>query len=174
MESIRFSLIRRSSILASNPVSAWYSLPDFDKIKAEHVVPAVQAVIEDASNIVSTVEALERPSLQWNDMMPQMEKALDAVDRAGKTIFHLAAVNDSAELREAHRQAQSDMITFGARVEQSKALFSKYKQVQIGTCTHQALFSSYMFFCDGSSFFETDHWVPLSSSLVAPIPLSQF
>ena len=65
----------------ANPLLDFSGLPRFDAIRAEHVTPAVDALIADARAAVDAVATDPRPPT-WDNVVEPLADALDRLDRA--------------------------------------------------------------------------------------------
>ena len=74
-----------------NPLLDFSGLPRFDRIRAEHVAPAIAALLATARTAVDEVGADSRPPT-WENMVAPTETAFDHLDRAWGAVKHLNAV----------------------------------------------------------------------------------
>ena len=108
----------------NNPLLTQTGLPPFDKIKPEHVAPAVESIIEQGSALLAECESA--PLGDWDALKGPMGK-LDLLFEYGwSPISHLLGVANSDELRDAHEAVLPKVITFSLNLSQSKPLFQRY------------------------------------------------
>ena len=116
--------------LTDNPLYRRPGLPDFDRIKPEHVVPAVEALVAEAEAALGELEAHIEPT--WKSAI----EAADAIDRplddAWSPVRHLMAVKNSPELREAYEAMQPALVALGLRLAQSMAVFRALETLSTG------------------------------------------
>ncbi len=99
-----------SDTAASNPLlhpagSGPFALPDFDRIRPEHALPALKTVLGEARQTLREIEArLAREEASWENLIAPLEAAEARIEQIWGPIAHLNAVLDSDELRPAHAQ----------------------------------------------------------------------
>jgi oligopeptidase A len=113
-----------------NPLMDFSGLPRFDEVRPEHVGPAVQSLITQAS------EALERvvqPSFapRWQDLARELDVATERLGRAWGMVSHLHAVCDTPELRAAYTDALPQVTEFYTRLGADERLYAKYKAIAV-------------------------------------------
>ncbi|MFK7999392.1 MAG: M3 family metallopeptidase [Polyangiales bacterium] len=94
-----------------------------DKVRAEHVVPAIEALIEkalDAIGAISTGEAT------YEGTLGAFEHASEELDLAMTIVSHLESVATSPEMREAHEKAQMLASTFYASIPLNADLYAAF------------------------------------------------
>ncbi len=116
------------SSISDNPLLVDDGLPPFDRIRPEHVVPAVRQVLARAEEGITKLEA---------HLAPTWEGTIEALDRIGRPfqyawgpVSHLMGVLNSSELRAAHEEVLGEMVSFGLRVNQSEPVYSALKQLK--------------------------------------------
>src|SRR5260363_407715 len=87
---------------SSNPLLDFSDLPRFDEIRAEHITPALDALLADAAA---------------------------AIARAWGVVGHLNAAADTPALRAAHAENLPRITRFWSSVGQNRALYQKYKAI---------------------------------------------
>ncbi|MEO7496699.1 MAG: M3 family metallopeptidase [Massilia sp.] len=114
---------------SDNPLLDFSDLPRFDAIKPDHVTPAIDQLIAEASKVV---EALAAPSQQisWDNFVVPLEEATERLGRAWGVINHLNHVVDTPELRAVYNENQPKVTEFWTALSQNEALFDKYKALK--------------------------------------------
>ena len=80
-----------------NPLLDFSGLPQFERIKPEHVAPAIEQLLADGR--ATTAAALSaKPT--WDDFVGPLEDANERIGRAWGQVAHLHAVMDNPPLRE--------------------------------------------------------------------------
>ena len=115
--------------IASNPLLDFSALPRFDAIRPEHVQPAIDALIADASAVVARLEA-PRDDVSWDNFVIPLEDATEKLGRAWGVVNHLNNVVDTPELRAAYNENQPKVTEFWTALAQNEALFAKYKALK--------------------------------------------
>ena len=86
--------------LAANPLLSAGPFPLFDQIRAEHVVPGMKALLEEASATLDEIEAAATADPAWETLADPLERLMDRLGRAWGSVTHLKAVQDTKEPRE--------------------------------------------------------------------------
>ena len=119
--------------VSSNPLLTNTGLPPFNQIEADHVVPAIEQIIEE---IGSRFASLEKNSLEKN-IAPSWDglvAALDALDipfeYAWGPITHLLGVRNNDAMRSAHQTVLPKVVELGLRMSQSRAVYEGLKALR--------------------------------------------
>jgi oligopeptidase A len=110
----------------ANPLLDFSGLPRFDAIKPEHVQPAIDELIANASKVVTELEA-PSANVTWDNFVIPLEDATEKLGRAWGVVNHLNNVVDTPELRAAYNENQPKVTEFWTALAQNEALFAKYK-----------------------------------------------
>lgn len=114
---------------SSNPLLDFSGLPRFEAITPEHVSPAIDQLIADASRVVSELEA-PATDVTWENFVIPLEDATEKLARAWGIVDHLNNVVDTPELRAVYNENQPRMTEFWTALSQNEALFAKYKAIK--------------------------------------------
>ena len=118
--------------LKNNPLLVSEGLPRFDRIQAEHIVPAVQQTLAQAeqrlTEIETTLSNLDRPN--WDDIFTPLEELDRPFDFAWKPVGHLFGVLNSPELRTAYETVLPEVVRFGLRASQSRPIYEAVKRLK--------------------------------------------
>lgn len=113
----------------SNPLLDVGGLVPFDRIRPEHVTPAINKLLEEASATIGQLESSpDKPT--WEGFVEPLESATERLGRCWKTVEHLNAVADSPELRQAYHENLAQVTAFWTQLSQSPVLFSKFKEIR--------------------------------------------
>jgi oligopeptidase A len=118
--------------MTNNPLLDFNDLPLFDRIKPEHVAPAVDALLADAETALQTVTAPGFPA-DWNAISKVLDVASERFSRAWSAVGHLNAVADTPELRAAYNEAMPRVTAFWTRLGSDEQLYAKYKAIDVAT-----------------------------------------
>ena len=127
--------------LAANPLLDFSGLPRFDAVQPEHVAPAIDLLIAQASDALETVVAPGFPA-EWQAMAQVLDVSTERLGRAWGMVGHLNAVADTPELRAAYNAALPVVTEFWTRLGADERLYAKYKLVdkaKLDTAQQQAL-----------------------------------
>jgi oligopeptidase A len=113
----------------SNPLLDFSGLTRFDLIRPEHVTPAIDLLIQRASEVVKQLEAPLDP-LTWDNFVVPLEEATEHLGRAWGVVNHLNHVLDTPELRATYNENQPKVTEFWTMLGQNEALYEKYKALR--------------------------------------------
>ena len=116
----------------NNPLLDFSDTPLFDKIRPEHVIPAVNLLIEQANTALETVTAPEFPA-SWTKISAVLDVATENLSRAWGAVSHLNSVADTPELRAAYNAAMPTVTEFFASLGADERLYAKYKAIEVDT-----------------------------------------
>ena len=111
-----------------NPLLSAAPLPLFDQIRPEHVAPAIDTLLAQASQALDTVTAPDFPA-QWNAIARELDVATEKLGMAWGAVSHLNSVADTPELRAAYNAALPKVTEFWTRLGADEKLFAKYKAI---------------------------------------------
>jgi oligopeptidase A len=113
----------------SNPLLDTSSLPRFDEIRPEHVLPAIRQVIADQRS--------ELDRLLHNGVTPGIDSLVAPVEHMGQElgriwspVSHLQSVLGSRDWREAYKDALPLLTEFGTELSQNPDLQRAYAEVE--------------------------------------------
>ncbi len=111
--------------ISHNPLLQTTGLPAFIAIRAEHIRPAVEQVLErnrsSIEALVSNPKNLQAPD--WDSLMRPLDEADDRLDRIWSTASHLNGVMNTPDIREAYNDCQPMITEYYAELGQNQALF---------------------------------------------------
>ena len=116
----------------TNPLLDFSSLPLFDRIAPEHVAPAVDALLADASSALETVTHADFPA-RWSDIAKVLDVATEKLGCSWGAVSHLNSVADTPELRAAYNAALPKVTEFFTRLGADERLYAKYKAIDVAT-----------------------------------------
>ncbi len=96
---------------SDNPLLHLKTLIPFDRIRGEHVEPAMHALITEAKQRLAALESSTGPRTFANTMTA-LEHITEDVEMANGVISHLESVATTPELRDAYAAVQSPMSEF--------------------------------------------------------------
>ncbi len=114
--------------LMNNPLLSFTDLPLFDQITPEHVAPAMDVLLADASAALETVTAPDFPA-GWTDIAAVLDVTTEKLGRAWGAVSHLNSVADTPELRAAYNEALPKVTEFFTRLGADERLYAKYKAI---------------------------------------------
>ncbi|WP_295376625.1 M3 family metallopeptidase [uncultured Pseudacidovorax sp.] len=118
--------------MTSNPLLDFSDLPLFDRIRPEHVAPAIDALLKQAEAALEQVTAPDFPS-EWMAIARVLDVATERLGRAWGAVGHLNAVADTPALRAAYNEAMPRVTAFWTRLGADERLYAKYKAIDVTT-----------------------------------------
>jgi oligopeptidase A len=116
----------------SNPLLDASDLPLFDRIRPEHVAPAMEALLGAAAAALEHVTATDFPA-DWSAIARELDVTTEKLGRAWGAISHLNSVADTPELRAAYNEALPRVTEFWTRLGADERLYAKYKAIDPST-----------------------------------------
>jgi len=113
-----------------NPLLQKAGIPQFDKIKPEHVASAVRHCIAEAEKELAEIES--NAVATWDDLLAPLEELDQPFEQSWGPVQHLLSVKNSPELREAYEQVLEDVVSFGLKIGQSQPIYEALKAVKSG------------------------------------------
>jgi oligopeptidase A len=117
--------------LAQNPLLAKAGTPQFHRIKAAHIVPAVRFMLVRAEEALHRIEAGITPT--WAGAVEAFEPLNRMLERAWGPVTHLFGVMNTDALRQAYETVRPEVVRFGLRVSQSEAAYKALKALKGGS-----------------------------------------
>ncbi|MGD1990361.1 MAG: oligopeptidase A [Chromatiales bacterium] len=115
--------------MADNPLLEEFTLPPFSRIKPEHVVPAIDTLLqENRDQIHHLLETVLKPD--WKNFVEPIERLDDRLNRAWSPVSHMNSVVNSDELREAYNACLPKLSAYATEMGQNADLYRAYKAVQ--------------------------------------------
>ena len=113
----------------SNPLLDTSSLPRFDEIRPEHVLPAIRQVIADQrSELERLLHAGATPGI--DSLVAPVEHMGHELGRIWSPVSHLQSVLGSTDWREAYKEALPLLTEFGTELSQNTDLQRAYAEVE--------------------------------------------
>ena len=109
-----------------NPLlSLGYELP-FDRIRGEHVEPAIRTLLDDARAQVRALVDAPGPRT-YEGTLGALERATERLDRAINVVSHLESVATTPPLRAAYNATQPDVSEFMSSIHLSEGVWGALK-----------------------------------------------
>ena len=115
-----------------NPLLSVAPLPLFDRIRPEHVAPAIAELLDQANAALETVCGVDFAA-QWNAVSRQLDVATEKLGTAWETVSHLNSVADTPDLRAAYNAALPLVTEFWTRLGADERLYARYKAMDVHT-----------------------------------------
>jgi len=113
-----------------NPLLKTDGFPEFDKIRPEHIVPAVRRLIATTEKKLEQLEANIRPT--WAGLIKPLEEMGLPFEYTWAPVRHLLGVKNSEELRKAYETVLGEMVALRLRLQQSRPIYQGIKALMQG------------------------------------------
>ncbi|MBE9167629.1 M3 family metallopeptidase [Pleurocapsales cyanobacterium LEGE 06147] len=114
--------------ITDNPLLMGKGLPPFEKIKPEHVVPAMTQLLKEVEEELAKLEAKVTPT--WSGLVEPLTAIEERLSWSWGIVGHLMGVKNSPELREAYEKIQPEVVKFYNQLSQSKPLYEAFKALR--------------------------------------------
>ena len=111
-----------------NPLLDLQGLPPFDRIRAEHVTPAVDTLLAEANAALEKAVGAAVPD-DYDALSAVLDVATERLSRAWGAVRHLNAVLDTPALRAAYTENLPRITEFHTRLGADERLFAKYRAI---------------------------------------------
>jgi oligopeptidase A len=118
-----------SDELKDNPLLVQRLPVQFDRVKAEHVEPAVHLLLEQVQQRLNDL-ASDRTPRTYEDVVLGLDVLTEPLDFAMSVVRHLEAVSTYPELRAAHNAVQEPVSSFYTSIALNAPLWSSVKTVE--------------------------------------------
>ncbi len=113
-----------------NPLIGNCDLPRFDKIRPEHVRPAVDHVLQSCEALLLQLE--KDPNPDWKKLLDSLETIRRELHNTWSPIQHMIGVKNSPSLREAYEASLPQIVSFSLRLSQSRSIYFGLKRIKEG------------------------------------------
>jgi len=115
----------------TNPLLENTHLPAFDRIKPEHVEPAIDEILSGNRNAYAVLLEQTR-GFTWDTLLSTIEEHEDRLNRAWSPVNHLHAVADRDELRTVYNACLTKLSEYETELRQNETLYLAFKQISEG------------------------------------------
>ena len=123
---VTLKLITMAGVAETNPLfDIEFQIP-FDRIRAEHVEPAVHEWLRQARERIESIIAEREPRTFINTMM-ELDSATEGLEYAMGIVRHLEAVATTPELRAAFNKVQPEVSEFYSSIPLNEGLWRAIK-----------------------------------------------
>ena len=112
----------------SNPLLNSAVLPEFSKIKPEHIQPAVEQAIAKCRDTIEKLLA-DNSQYTWDNLIAPLEEVDDELSKIWSPVSHMNSVVSSDALRDAHDACLPLLSDYGTYVGQHQGLYEAYKSI---------------------------------------------
>ncbi|GGY09912.1 oligopeptidase A [Litchfieldella qijiaojingensis] len=117
--------------MSRNPLLETHTLPPFGEIQPEHVVPAIERLIEDNRAAVENLaERASQAPPSWESLAAPLETLNDRLSQAWSPVSHLNATMNSEPLREAYQACLGMLSEYSTWLGQHEGLCQAYQALK--------------------------------------------
>ena len=114
--------------LDNNPLWTDAPQPVFDDVRAEHVEPAINRLLEELAGRLDELE--RRPADRWEELVHPLEEITNRLEERWGVVLHLMSVRNDDALRAAQEAVQPKVVQFGMRLAQSRAIYERLRALR--------------------------------------------
>ena len=114
--------------MSNNPLLEHHTLPPFEAIRPEHVVPAIEKIIAD--NRQATEALAQQQDVSWQTLAAPLEALEDRLSQAWSPVSHLNSTMNNDALRDAYQQCLAMLSEYSTWVGQNTALFKAFERLR--------------------------------------------
>jgi len=117
--------------MSRNPLLETHTLPPFAEIRPEHVVPAIERILDENRDAIDRLAArAERETPTWESLAAPLEALNDRLSQAWSPVSHLNGTMNNPELREAYQACLARLSEYGTWLGQHEGLFRAYQSLR--------------------------------------------
>jgi oligopeptidase A len=110
----------------NNPLFYAPKLPPFSQIKPEHIVPALEQVLnENRQQIAQLVDSTKH--FTWDNFVQPLNELNDRLNQVWNPISNLHGMIDSPQFREAYNQCLPLLSAYSSELGHNQGLYNGYK-----------------------------------------------
>lgn len=111
----------------TNPLLHNYDLAPYSAIKPEHVVPAIEAILDENRNAIAQIVSQQQDQPTWGGLIVALDEVQARLERAWSPVSHLNAVCNQPELRSAYEACLPKLSEYWTELGQNKGLLRAYQ-----------------------------------------------
>ena len=104
-------------------------LPEFTRIQAEQIEPALDELLKEARELTQTLLD-NNTEYTWDNLIEPLEAVDNELSRMWSPISHMNGVVNSPELRDAYNGCLPKLSEYSTEMGQNKALFKAIEKIQ--------------------------------------------
>nr|WP_163501209.1 oligopeptidase A [Halomonas socia] len=117
--------------MSRNPLLERHTLPPFAEIQPEHVVPAIERLLDDnRAAIERLVVRARREAPTWENLAAPLEALNDQLAQAWSPVSHLNGTMNSEPLREAYQACLAKLSEYSTWLGQHEGLCQAYQALR--------------------------------------------
>ena len=112
----------------TNPLLETSGLPRFADILPEHIVPAIESIMDQNRNMLQAILA-QNSLYSWDNLVVPLEEREDRLNKCWSPIRHLHSVADNEQLRKAYNSCLPKLTDYSTDLMQNQHLYQAYRQI---------------------------------------------
>ncbi|MBZ9558311.1 MULTISPECIES: oligopeptidase A [unclassified Modicisalibacter] len=117
--------------MSRNPLLEPHALPPFAEIQPEHVVPAIEQILdENRAEIERIAERAADGTPTWASLALPLEELNDRLSQAWSPVSHLNGTMNNPALRDAYQACLAKLSEYGTWLGQHEGLFRAYQALK--------------------------------------------
>ncbi|HSH49127.1 MAG TPA: oligopeptidase A [Halomonas sp.] len=119
--------------MSTNPLLDAHSLPPFNEIRPEHVVPAIETLLAESRRATQAlVDRAASEAPRWDTLAAPLEALNDRLARAWSPVSHLNGTMNNPALRKAYEQCLPMLSDYSTWLSQHEGLFHAWRALKEG------------------------------------------
>lgn len=119
--------------MSHNPLLEAHALPPFDEIRADHVVPAIETLLDESrEEIDALAQKAQSTTPTWDNFAAPLEAINDRLSNVWSPVSHLNGTMNTPEMREAYEACIGKLSEFSTWVSQHEGLFTAWQALKDG------------------------------------------
>ena len=110
--------------IQKNVLMGQRSLPNFIKIKEEHMFSAIKYLVDENKKLIKEIEKKDR--LTWGNFIHKLEESDDKISKAWAPIRHLNSVMNSPKIRKQYEKSLNLLDNSSKLVPSEKLLIISF------------------------------------------------
>ncbi len=115
-------------MVMNNPLLARDGLPQFDRILPEHVIPALESLLDQNRKKLSAL-LTQQTHYSWHNLVEPLEDMDDQLNKCWSPVRHMHSVVDSESLRKAYNICLPQLTDYSTDIMQNHDLWRAYQQI---------------------------------------------
>nr|WP_298522281.1 oligopeptidase A [uncultured Halomonas sp.] len=116
--------------MPNNPLLEHHSLPPFGEIQPDHVVPAIEQILDENRDAIDRLAEKAAQSPRWSTLAAPLEELNDRLSQAWSPVSHLNGTMNTPALREAYQTCLAKLSDYGTWLGQHEGLFRAYQALK--------------------------------------------
>jgi len=124
----KIEMTKQTTRQTNNPLIQRHTLPPFNAIKAEHILPAIDEILDD--NRAKIAELLSgNGKVSWSSLIEPLTILEDRLSQSFSPVGHLNGVMNTAEIRDAYNAVLPKLSEYHTELGQNSKLFDAYQSL---------------------------------------------